>query len=350
MTGKADLMEEIARIFGYDRIPESNMADSLPNQVGNRSLELEEKIRDLLGGVGLQEIVTYRITSPEAENRAYPQEQIPTDRVYIELANPISSDKTVMRTDLLASMLEIVEKNYRNRDRIALFEIGPEFGPSLSEEKLAEEKLKLGLVLTGARYDKSWQSPDQEHMDFFDLKGLIEELFTDLHITGVSYLPVQMPSFHPGKCAKIEKDGKTLGLMGEISPKVKTNYKMPDSPVLAAILEGEVLLEEVDDLFNVDAIPDQPPVLEDLALVVDENVPAHTVASLIKQTGGKTLREVKLFDVYRGAQLGQGKKSLAYSLVYQHPDKTLTDKEVAKIRNSIVKRLEKELGAQLRSW
>jgi phenylalanyl-tRNA synthetase beta chain len=112
----------------------------------------------------------------------------------------------------------------------------------------------------------------------------------------------------------------------------------------------ETLLSEVADLFDVESIPDQPPVLEDLALVVDDDVPAQTVKSLILQAGGKTLTEVSLFDVYRGEQLGEGKKSLAYSLVYQHPEKTLTDKEVAAIRQSIVKRLEKELDAQLRSW
>jgi phenylalanyl-tRNA synthetase beta chain len=138
--------------------------------------------------------------------------------------------------------------------------------------------------------------------------------------------------------------------MGEISPLVKLNYKMPDSPIIAAILDVQSLLSEVDDLYNVEPIPDQPPVLEDLALVVDEGVPAQTVQALIEQTGGKILTEVRLFDLYRGEQLGEGKKSLAYSLVYQHPEKTLTDKEVLAIRNKIVKRLEKELGAQLRSW
>ena len=138
--------------------------------------------------------------------------------------------------------------------------------------------------------------------------------------------------------------------MGEVHPQVKKNYKLPDQPLPAAILNIEVLLDSVDTLFDVAPIPDQPPVLEDLALVVDEDVPAGKVEGLVRQTGGKILREVHLFDVYRGEQLGEGKKSLAYSLVYQHPEKTLTDKEVLAIRNKIVKRLEKEVGAQLRSW
>ena len=350
MVGKADLMEEIARIYGYDRIPETNLADGLPVQVGLRDLELEEKIRDILAGLGLQEVVTYRITSPEAEARAVPAEFSLKGRKYLTIANPISSDKTVMRQDLLASMLDIVEKNYRNRDRVALFELGPEFTPKSEGLDQVEECLKLCLILTGARTHLSWQNPDQEVMDYFDLKGLLEQLFNDLHIGEVSFLPDQAPSFHPGKCAKIEKGDKRIGLMGEINPIVKLNYKLPDSPLIAAILDVDALLAEVDDLYDVEPIPDQPPVLEDLALVVNEDVPAQAVQALIEQTGGKILTEVRLFDLYRGEQLGEGKKSLAYSLVYQHPEKTLTDKEVLAIRNKIVKRLEKELGAQLRSW
>jgi phenylalanyl-tRNA synthetase beta chain len=350
MVGKADLMEEIARIYGYDRIPETNLADGLPDQVGNRELELEEKIRDILSGLGLQEVVTYRITSPEAEARAVPAEFSLKGRKYLKIANPISSDKTVMRQDLLASMLDIVEKNYRNRERVALFELGPEFIPVSEAKDQVDERLRLCLILTGARTHLSWQNPDQEEMDYYDLKGLLEGLFDALHIGEVSFSSDQAPSFHPGKCAKVEKGDNKIGLMGEINPLVMQNYKLPDSPLIAAILDVDPLLAEVDDLYDVEPIPDQPPILEDLALVVDEDIPAQSVQAMIEQTGGKMLTEVRLFDLYRGEQVGEGKKSLAYSLVYQHPEKTLTDKEVLAIRNKIVKRLEKELGAQLRSW
>ncbi|MCJ7734516.1 MAG: hypothetical protein MUP11_08200, partial [Anaerolineales bacterium] len=196
----------------------------------------------------------------------------------------------------------------------------------------------------------AWQGSDQELMDYYDLKGLVEALMADLHIEGVKYIPEAVPSFHPGKSARIEIEGKVLGILGEVHPLVKQKYKLPDHPLPAAILDLNSLIGEIDDLYNVEAIPLQPPVLEDLALVVDEDVPAQDVQALIQQTGGTTLRDVRLFDVYRGEQLGEGKKSLAYSLVYQHPEKTLTDKEVLAIRNKIVIRLEKEIGAQLRSW
>ena len=349
MVGKADLMEEVARVYGYDKIPETNLADGLPMQVGNRALELEEKIRDKLTGLGLQEIVTYRITSPEAELRALPPDYENTERKYLEIANPISADKVVMRLDILASMLEVVEKNFRSRGRIALFEIGPEFH-LVGKNNIIQEIPKLALCLTGKRSYPTWQGSDLELMDYYDLKGLVEALMADLHVEGVKYIPEIVPSFHPGKSARIEIDGKVLGILGEVHPLVKQKYKLPDHPLPAAILDLNSLIGEIDDLYNVEAIPLQPPVLEDLALVVDEDVPAQDVQALIQQTGGTTLRDVRLFDVYRGEQLGEGKKSLAYSLVYQHPEKTLTDKEVLAIRNKIVNRLEKETGAQLRSW
>lgn len=349
MVGKADLMEEIARIYGYDKIPESYLVEGLPEQVGNRELELEEKLRDILAGLGLQEIVTYRMTSPEQERRIRPPEDQSTDPSYLELTNPISADKTVMRRDLLASMLEVVEKNVRHSERIALFEIGPVFLPPENGQNILETTT-LGICLSGIRDLPSWQTNERERMDFYDLKGLLEELLADLHISPVKYIPGSAPSFHPGKSARIELEGRTLGLLGEVHPQVLGNYGLPDRPLPAAILDVASLLDVVDDLYEVNPIHDQPPVLEDLALVVDENVPAGDVEFLVRQTGGAILQDVRLFDVYRGEQLGEGKKSLAYSLVYQHPDKTLTDKEVLAIRNKIVKRLEKELGAQLRSW
>ena len=349
MVGKADLMEEGARIYGYDKIPESYLAESLPIQSGNRELELEEKLRDTLAGLGLQEIVTYRMTSPEQELKTHP---LPSERdkpSHLELENPISADKTVMRQDLLASMLEVVKKNFRNRDRIALYEIGPVFYPPDDNQEI-QEITTLGICLSGKRTMLSWQDNDREEMDFYDLKGLVEELLSDLHISGVQYHPESIPSFHPGKSARIEQEGRTLGFLGEVHPQVLGNYELPDRSLPAALLDVASLIGGVDELYDVSPIYDQPPVLEDLALVVNEEIPAGEVEALVWQTAGNILREVRLFDVYRGDQLGEGKKSLAYSLVYQHPEKTLTDKEVLAIRNKIVSRLEKELGAQLRRW
>ncbi len=347
VVGKADLMEEIARIYGYDRIPETRLADPLPPQRGNRALELEEALRDLLAGLGLQEIITHRQTSPQREARAFPPDASADARRYFVIANPISPNRSVMRQSLLASALETVERNARIRGRIALFEINPVFLP-VEGEDLPDEQPRLVIALSGPRALPDWQGADSTPMDFFDLKGVLERVFEGLHISGVRYQPGAHPGFHPGKCAEIQINGKPVGAMGELHPLVVGNYDFPETPVLAADLDLRAVLDAVPPLFSTTAVPTQPPILEDIAIVVDEDIPAGEVEALIRQTGGKRVTAVRLFDVYRGGQIGAGKKSLAYSLTYQDPERTLTDKDAAKIRNKIVRRLERELGAKLR--
>ena len=188
-----------------------------------------------------------------------------------------------------------------------------------------------------------------QNIDFFDLKGVIEALLDGLHIPMPGYVPAEDDTFHPGKCAEIIVADQVLGVFGEVHPLVKAHYDFGAAPVLAADLDLAELLTLIPPLFDVEPVPSYPPVLEDIAVVVDETVPAETVASLIRQTGGKLVRDVRLFDVFRGEQIGAGKKSLAYSLTYQAPDRTLTDGESAQVRNRIVRRLEQELGAKLRS-
>jgi phenylalanyl-tRNA synthetase beta chain len=347
VIGKADLMEEVARIYGYDRIPETRMADALPPQKGNRELEIEEDLRDLLADLGLQEVITHRLTSPEKETRRLSPETPPEDMPYFTLANPISPERAVMRHSLLSSVLEIIERNARIRERIAIYEASPIFLWS-EEGELPEEKKQLVIALTGPRALTDWQGADTAAMDFFDLKGIVERALAGLHLPDVKYEPAQHPSFHPGKCARVLVDGTQIGVMGELHPQVVENYDFSDTPLLAAEFNLETILEAVPALFKTSPIPNQPPILEDVAFIVDEAVPAAEVAALIQQTGGRTVTEVRLFDVYRGDQIGVGKKSLAYSLTYQNPKRTLTDKDAAKLRNKIVKRVERELGAQLR--
>ena len=347
VIGKADLMEEIARIYGYDRIPETRLSDALPPQKGNPELEIEEDLRDLLADLGLQEIITHRLTSPEREIRRLAPETPPEEMPYFTLANPITPDRSVMRHSLLASALEIVERNARIRERIALFEINPVFLQS-EDGELPDEKKMLVITLTGPRALTDWGGADATLMDFFDLKGIIERALTGLHLEDVRYEPGQHPSFHPGKCARVFAGERQIGVMGQLHPQVVEKYDVPEAPLLAAEFNLEAIIAAVPALFKVGAIPTQPPILEDIALIVDETVPAAEVENLIRQTGGSTITEVRLFDVYRGDQIGTGKKSLAYSLTYQNPERTLTDKDAAKLRNKIVHRLEQEIGAQLR--
>ena len=348
IIGKADLIEEVARIYGYDRIPETRMADALPPQRNNPSLENEELVRDLLVEMGLTEIVSYRLTHPDRESRRLVPGTPPEDKPYLYLANPMASDRTVLRHSLLSSVLETVERNARLRPRLALFEIGPVF---LASEggSLPDELLHLAIVLTGARNPVGWQKTDSEPMDFYDLKGILEGLLHGLHLSAMRYEPLEHPTFHPGKCARIWVGDRPVGVFGELHPLVRERYDFLPGAVLAAELNLDALLSLVPERYEMSSVPAFPPVLEDLAIVVDETLPAERAAELIRQTGGRAVTEVRLFDVYRSEQLGHGKKSLAYSLTYQASDRTLTDKDVAQLRQKIVRRLEQELGAKLRS-
>ena len=348
VVGLADVLEEVARLYGYDNIPETRMADELPPQIGNPVNEWEGALRDQLAELGLQEVVSYRMTYPEREAR------LGVTGDYVRLANPIAPEKSVLRRSLLASVLDALEHNVRLREGLALFEIGPIFEPSDnnsstgSEQGLPDEITKLAIAMTGTRDETAWDVKTSPIMDFYDLKGRIELLLGSLRLSDVSYVPTDTVLYlHPGKAAEVQVAGKTVGIFGELHPLVKEKYEFEDAPILVAEFDLSAI-RELETGYEVKTVPDVPPVLEDIALILDESIPAAKVEALIRQTGGKVLTDVRLFDVYRGEQIGANKKSLAYSLTYQ-AEKTLTDKEAATIRNKIVRRLENELGAKLRS-
>jgi len=348
VVGKADLLEEIARVYGFDRIPETRMSAELPEQRGNLLLDQEELIRDILVRLGLQEVVNYRLTSPEREARRLPPEVPPDDKPYVLLANPIAIDRNVMRHSLLSSLLEIIERNARIRERIAIFEIGPVFLGS-EAGALPEEIPHLTIALTGVRNFPGWQSGDTDQMDYYDLKGIVESLLDGLQIAGTHYEASRYPSFHPGKCARLMADEQQLGILGELHPQVREHYDLSPAPVLAADIDLNALQAIIPEIVAVQQVTLYPPVLEDLAVVVDQTLPAARVAEVIRLAAGKVVKDVRLFDVYTGGQIDPGKKSLAYSLTYQATDRTLKDQDVAQIRQRIIRRLEQELGAVLRS-
>lgn len=348
VVGKADLMEEVARLYGYDRIPETQIADRLPPQVGNLSLELEERVRDLLVDLGLQEVVNYRLTSPEREARRLVPGSDSPDRPYIRLANPIASDRAVMRQSLLSSVFEVVERNARLRDRLALFEIGAVYQVS-EDGTLPDEPTRLAIACCGPRNLPAWPGADTASMDFFDLKGIIEALLAGLQVGRAHFEAVEHPTFHPGKCARVLVDDQPIGVVGEVHPLVRERYDFPPPAVLAADLDLDALILLVPPRHAIEPVSPFPPVLEDLAVVVAQDVPAEQVEAVIRRAGGSLVGEVRLFDLYQGEQVGAGKKSLAYAITYQAPDRTLTDGEVAKVRQRIVKRLAEELRAALRA-
>ncbi|MFN2302540.1 MAG: phenylalanine--tRNA ligase subunit beta, partial [Anaerolineales bacterium] len=348
LVGKADLLEEISRIYGYEKIPSKTLDQPLPPQQANEALMMQEALRDLLVNLGLQELTAYRMTAPEREARRFPSDYQPPEEEYLEIQNPITVDRRVMRRSILATMLEIIEYNSAFSRSLALFEIGPVFLTVVGQQ-LPEERMMLCIGMTGQRNHPSWQGDQPQVMDFYDLKGVLAGMMQGLHIKDVHYRAGAHPSFHPGKIAEILIGESVIGVMGEIHPLVKANYEMEDAPVYVAELQLAPLIENARILFDVEAVPTYPPVLEDLAVVVDEAITAEQVEAVLQKGGGEYLAKVQLFDIYRGKQVGVGKKSLAFNLTYIAPDRTLTDKEVSKLREKIIFLLGEALDGELRS-
>lgn len=348
LEGRADLIEEVARHYGYDRIPATRLATALPEYKHNHELDLEEKARDILTSLGLQEVITYRLTSPEREERLLPPGSAAPNLPYVRLQNPLAPERCAMRRSLLAAVLEVVERNIRLSPRLALYEVGPVFQP-LEGQLLPAEPRRLAIVLTGQRHPDSFDCHENAPMDFYDLKGIIEAMLDLFHIFGASFEPAaQNGIFHPGKCADLLLGEAVIGSLGELHPLVKARYDLGDTPILAAEFDVDGLLAAVPVRHLIESVPAHPPMLEDLAVIVDDAVPAERVAAVIRQGGGKLVTSVRLFDIYRGTQIGEGKKSLAFSLTYQSPDRTLTSEESAQVRKRIIRRLEQDLGAKLR--
>jgi len=348
LIGKADLLEEISRIYGFHKIPSRRLNQPLPPQVFDQHLLMQEHLRDLLVNLGLQELVAYRMTSPEREARRFPTDYKAPCVDYVEIQNPITVERRVMRRSILATMLETLEFNRKHDSRLALFEIGPIFLP-VEGQQLPDEKLMLAIGLMGQRNLSHWEAEEPQMMDFYDLKGIIEGMINGLHIEQVEYRPTEHPSFHPGKAAELRINSQLVGVFGELHPLVKTNYEFNEASIYSAEIDLALLLGAARIYFDVLPIPTYPPVLEDLAVVVKEGITAAEVEEVIRVGGGAYLKQVQLFDIYRGKQVGEGNKSLAFKLTYVDPERTMTDKQVLKLRKRIVELLKNDLDADLRS-
>ncbi len=343
--GEADLIEELARIHGYDRLPATLIREALPEPVGNAALEHEERIRDLLVNAGLQEVVTYALTEPAREKPM----GLP-EREYVRLVNPISSERVVMRHSLLASVLEVTGTNLKHAGDVRLFEIGRVYLPCTSD-KLPDEPLRLALALTGWRQPEFWGVPagtERQPLDFFDLKGVVEGLAADLHLADVSYQRSAVPYLHPALAADLLVGGQVVGSFGQLHPRTAEAYKLGGRPLLAGEFDLEAILKAVPARYAYASISPYPPALRDVAVIVDETVTAEQVLKEIRGAGGALLSEARLFDLYRGDSIAAGKKSLAYALTYQSNEGTLSDKEIDKVHKKVEDRLKHTLKASIR--
>lgn len=343
--GPADLIEDIARLRGYDALPATMLHEPLPVQKGNEPLAFEERVRDVLVALGLEEAITYALTTPEREA------PVAGGGEYVRIANPISSERTAMRRELLPGLLEVAERNLKHADAVRLFEIGSVYHP-VEGQALPEEKRRVALVLCGRRLPEHWGdggSGPSGPMDFYDLKGVVEALLADLHAPYVDW-PTESAAFHPGKSTRVVGSSRgctRYGPMGELHPRVAAAYGLEGKTVLAAELDLEQLRLTVPPRYAYTPVPRFPAALRDVAVIVPEETTAETVLREVRAAGGGLLRDVRLFDVYRGESIPAGTKSLAYALTYQ-ADRTLTDKEVEKAHKAIEGRLRHVLKAKIR--
>lgn len=348
VTQPIDLIEEVGRIWGYDRFPTTLLRDELPPQRANPRLERTERVRDLLVGCGLDEVITYSLVNVEDEGKLRPQGPPPNAEDYLRVLNPLSAERAYLRQTLLPSLLHTTRENLRFLDRVAIFEIGAVYLP-VKGQTLPDEPLQLDMVMAGPREPRSWLAgQDSTPMGFYDLKGVVETLLAGLGLEGM-FKQSEYPAFHPGRCAQVNVGDAVVGVMGELHPLVREAFDLPAQPVCALEFDLEALLAQVGKVRTMQPIPRFPSVSQDLAVVVDEDLPAQAVEEAIAEAGGRLLRRVELFDLYRGEPIPPGKKSLAYSLTYQAEDRTLTDEEVAQVQERIVRHLAEELGAELRA-
>ncbi len=342
----ADLVEDIARLYGYDNLPTTLIEDQMPVQQRNVGLELEEKARDILVGCGLTETISYSLTNLESVAKLSPSKERPDPEAYLKVTNPLSREHEYLRRTLLNTTLETVASNLRFVERVAIFEIACVY-LARQGQALPEEPRRLSIALTGPRESRSWLTKGGM-MDFYDLKGVVETLCKHLGIAEASYVPTQHVSFHPGRVASLRVGEKEIGVLGEVHPQVRANFDLPEQCVCLAELDLDALLAAANPVQQFKPISRMPALKEDLAVVVDEDVAPDMLEKAIRQAGGFLLADVVLFDVYRGEQIGANKKSLAYSLTFQAPDKTLTSEIVAKQRARIIKSLAEQFNAQIR--
>ena len=341
----ADLVEEVARMLDYDKLPTTLLSDGLPQQRDNLTLKGKVKLKRTLTQLGLQEVINYTLTNPDTVGKMNPADKPIDPNDFVQLANTLSSERSLMRQSILPNLLETAERNWRFQNRVGVFEVGRVFLPQAGEP-LPVEPTYLGIVMLGERQVSCWLNPD-EKVNFFDIKGVIEGLLSGMGVKDFESKISVHPSYHSGRCADIYCADKQLGTFGELHPQVADAFGL-EGRVCAAQLNLDQLLTLVPGVPDYQAPPRFPSVMQDIALVVDQTLPHTRVQALICELGRPLLSHAQLFDVYTGEHVPEGKRSLAYALTYQAPDRTLTDEDVTQVHEAIQKGLREKLNAEIR--
>ncbi len=352
-----DLVEEVARIHGYDHLPTTQLEDAFPAFVYNARLDCAERVQDLLCANGLQEMISYSLVSSQHNQWLYPHQKPEPKLVAPPLAlrNPLSAERSVLRTRLLPEVLTTLARNTHHATSVALFEFGRVFLTHTPQAKanapLPHEAMRLCAAACGQRHEHHWtasQTPTED-WDFYDMKGVAETLLQGLGIEAITWERSEDGAYHPGRSAQLRHPKGVLGHVGELHPSTAASFDLGERCVCVMELDADFLVSLWQNLRPIKAISQHPPVHEDVAFVVDEDVPAGEVRQALLSAGAPLVRQARLFDVYQHAKvLGEGKKSLAFALVYQSFKRTLTEKEAERTRKAIAKRLKTDFSAVLR--
>ncbi|WP_017437217.1 phenylalanine--tRNA ligase subunit beta [Saccharococcus caldoxylosilyticus] len=336
-----DIIEEVARLYGYDRLPATlPVAEAKPGKLTAYQAK-RRQVRRYLEDVGLFQAITYSLTSEEKATMFALETAEP-----IRLALPMSEERSVLRQSLLPHLLEVASYNRaRQVENVAVYETGAVYLAN-GDNELPSEKERLAGVVTGVWHAHLWQG-EKKAVDFYVTKGILDGLFELLGLTNrIEYKQAKREHMHPGRTADILLDGKTIGFVGQLHPVVQKEYDLKETYVFELALT-DLLNAEVEDI-RYSPIPRFPSITRDIALVVDENVIAGELQKTIIEAGGKLLKEVSIFDVYKGDRLPNGKKSIAFSLRYYDPERTLTDEEVTAVHEKVIQAVEQQFGATLR--
>jgi phenylalanyl-tRNA synthetase beta chain len=348
-----DVAEEVVRIAGYDLLPATTLGGRIPTPQPRQLADARETLRDALVEAGLHEVLTYSLTSDEALRRVMAPEDLALIAP-LRVANPQSVEREVLRPSLRQAMLEVVDRNIRaGAEEIAIFEISRVYlpadgdalpGEALPGEALPEERQHLVGAVCGVAQDR-WGQPSDRGLDFFDAKGALEQAFARLDVSVGFAADVEFGML-PGRVARLSVDGEAVGVLGEMHPSTLTEFEI-DRPVALFELDLDRLLPHVPPRRETAPVPRFPAVEQDLALVVDDAVSAGALRELIEQS--RLVAAARVFDVYRGDQLPDGKKSVAFAIDYQAADRTLTSDDANNEQARILKRLTREFGAEQRA-
>ncbi|SCY80221.1 phenylalanine--tRNA ligase subunit beta [Alkaliphilus peptidifermentans] len=333
---EADFVEEIGRIYGFDAIAPTMARGNIVVGGKTNGQILEELTKELLNALGFNEVLSYSFVSPKSIEKINVDENS-IKRNFVKLINPLGDETSVMRTSLLPNLLEIISRNQnRKNEEVRAFELGRIFVPKNEVNELPYEIPHLVLGIYG------------EDEDFFTLKGAIEGLLKGLGIKDYDFEAEKYHStYHPGRCANLVIGGNVVGALGELHPIVMDNYDL-DKKCYCTELDFSLLLQlaRVDKLYQ--PLPKYPAITRDFAVVLKEDIYVKEVEKIINENGGEILESFKLFDIYRGNQVPEDHKSVAYTLTYRHSQRTLTDEDVNKIHDGILQKIKEQLGGSLR--